>query len=874
VTRRGRGTFLVVSAAAAGLFWFSPVRHMSDSRYSLLLGTHLLRHGTLTLDRYFEEAPASTTGPVVKVTRVAAKGELSGPVSLPQYQIERVNGRLYYVYPHAGSLLALPYVALLRAFGISVIDAEGGYRPATEQRLQAGLAAILMGLTTGVFYLTAREMLPVGPSAVLALLGALGTQVWSTASRVLWSDTWGVTLLAVVVWLLVAARVRNRRLDPYLLGSLLAWAYFVRPTNSVHAVVVWGYVAVAHRPLFARVSATGALWGLAFVGYSFATFGAPLPSYFQPRHLTGGDTAEAVLANLASPSRGLLFYVPVVPLALVLLWRYRRFVRERRLALLGVAGIATQFVPVALFPIWWGGYSYGPRLLTGLVPWALLVGVLAVRARVDAAAEGVAARSRRRLGTIAVALVCAWSVLVNGRGAWSAETGRWNVDPVDVDAVPSRVWDWRDPQFLKGLHKPSAPALHAGVPIALGQAAADGLFAAGWSIPEGELRWSVAPTAALNLRWPAAGPLLLRFQVRPSPAWVASGGQPLSLWLDGRELARWHLSEPGPVVVATPVSSDGSGEEHRLELRVPERPARVAGADRRPLTTAVYTLRVDPFPLLGHGNRLTLGDDAGSPFVGNGWGAPEGSYRWTVAPRADLYFGSGSPEPAILRMWLHPFLAEGDPAAQRVFVDLNGTVVGTLALRSKDAAEHALALIDVAHANTLGFELPDAASPYGERLDPRRLGVALHWLVLEPFPPLSPGRPVALGEKDAAAYLGDGWAEPEGSTRWSVGLKSEIFFNVDQPGPARLVLTMEPFWARRHPSQRVRIDLNDERLVELVLDRQGRTPHAIAVPAGVMRTHNVLRLILPDARSPASVGLNEDRRVLGVRVETLELRPQ
>jgi hypothetical protein len=71
----------------------------------------------------------------------------------------------------------------------------------------------------------------------------------------------------------------------------------------------------------------------------------------------------------------------------------------------------------------------------------------------------------------------------------------------------------------------------------------------------------------------------------------------------------------------------------------------------------------------------------------------------------------------------------------------------------------------------------------------------------------------------------------------------------------------------------VRIDLNDERLAELVLDRQGRTPHAIAVPDGVMRTHNVLRLILPDARSPASAGLNEDRRVLGVRVETLELRP-
>jgi hypothetical protein len=270
---------------------------------------------------------------------------------------------------------------------------------------------------------------------------------------------------------------------------------------------------------------------------------------------------------------------------------------------------------------------------------------------------------------------------------------------------------------------------------------------------------------------------------------------------------------------------------------------------------------------------VPLGDEGASPFVGNGWGDGEGPYRWTVAPRADVYFASGSPEPAILRMRLHPFLAAGGPTGQRVLVDLNGTVVGTLALRAEHPTEHAIALVDVAHANTLGFELPDAASAFGERLDPRRLGVALHWLVLDPFPLVIPGHPVALAGKEGAAYLGDGWAEPEGTTRWSVGLKSEILFKVDQPGSAHLLLTMEPFWSRRHPSQRVRIDLNDERLAELVLDRQGRTPHAIAVPDGVMRTHNVLRLILPDARSPASAGLNEDRRVLGVRVETLELRP-
>ncbi|HVR70087.1 MAG TPA: hypothetical protein VMT87_04510 [Vicinamibacteria bacterium] len=872
---RARAGFLVLCAVTFAIFRLSPVRTVTDSRYSLLLGENLLRHRELALDRYFAKEVAVTRRPVVRVVPVESLS--SGPprrLPLPQYTVERVNGRLHYYFPHAGSVLALPYLAASNALGLSVLDGQGRYVARNEERLQAGLAALLMGLATGVFFRTALELVPVGASVILALVAALGTPVWSTASRVLWSDTWGVTLLAAVIWMLVASRARGRPIRPVVLGSLLAWAYFVRPTNCVHAALVLAYLAFAHRAVLARVVAAGALWGVAFASYSYTTFGTLLPPYFQGGRLGRGYALEALLANLVSPSRGILFFVPVVPLAVVLLWRHWRYVRERSLARLGVAGLAAQFVPLLFFDHWWGGFSYGPRLLTGLVPWAVLVGVLVTRARLDAAAE-TGTRRPRRLERLAVAVVCAWSVLVNGRGALSADTERWNVDPVDVDAYPSRVWDWRDPQFLTGLRRKPAPLLHAGVPMAFGQLAADGLFGEGWSAPEGSMRWSVAPRAALLVRWPRAGPLLLRLRVRPAPAWAAAGGQPLALWLDGRELARWHLSETGPVVVAAPLEADGPAQEHRLELRVPDIPAGAGGAgDARPLRTGVYSLRLDRFPVLRRVERVPFGDEAASAFTGNGWGDPEGPYRWTVAPRADLYFASEDPEPAVLRFRLHPFLAEGGPGGQRVVVDLNGTIVGTLALRSEDAAEHAIPLLDVGRANTLGLELPDAVSRFGPRLDPRRLGVALHWLGLDPFPPLRPGRPVALAGKDAAAYLGDGWAEPEGTTRWSVGVRSEIVFKVDRPGPARLLLTMEPFSARARRAQRVRVELNDRRLGELRLDRPGRVPHAIVVPDGVLRTHNVLRLILPDARSPASLGLSRDHRVLGVRVGALEWRPE
>jgi len=30
-------------------------------------------------------------------------------------------------------------------------------------------------------------------------------------------------------------------------------------------------------------------------------------------------------------------------------------------------------------------------------------------------------------------------------------TALWNNSPVDVDEAPGRVWDWTDPQFLRGV---------------------------------------------------------------------------------------------------------------------------------------------------------------------------------------------------------------------------------------------------------------------------------------------------------------------------------------------------------------------------------------------------------------------------------------
>ena len=90
-------------------------------------------------------------------------------------------------------------------------------------------------------------------------------------------------------------------------------------------------------------------------------------------------------------------------------------------------------------------WRYGPRYLTPLVPWLVLLAALGLRALLERRAPGM----RIELAAGAVLLAC--SVLVQARGAWAQETWRWNSTPNDVSLHPERVWSWRDPQPLAGL---------------------------------------------------------------------------------------------------------------------------------------------------------------------------------------------------------------------------------------------------------------------------------------------------------------------------------------------------------------------------------------------------------------------------------------
>jgi hypothetical protein len=577
---------LLIFVAALSIFLLSPVHQVTDSGYSMMLSESLLHQRSFALDHY-----AIPRGEPKWFRYYYRNGDI--------YQLEWVNGRLYYNFPPGASILSIPFVAIMNAAGISAVRVDGTYDPGGEETIEKILAAILMAALVCLFFYQARLVLPVWLCVLVAFGGGLGTQVWSTASRSLWSETWGILLLGMVLVMLLGAATARWRLKPVLLATLLSWMYIVRPTFAVHIIGITIYIVLYYRAALLRFAITGAVWLAAFIIFSWHYYGHMLPSYFRAGRLQFDFFGTALAANLISPARGLLIYVPVVFFVGCLLIRYRRHLVYQRLAVLSLSVIAAHMIVISCLVHWWAGHSFGARLSTGLVPWFVLLAILGLQARSQADRESGSARPRR-LELAAGSALLLLSVVINGLGATSQATWRWNTRPVNIDDHPERNWDWRQPQFLAAFVNPPLPAKIGPATsdrIELAAANAPDCLWYGWSPAEQDSRWTEGSEATIVFRVEDVRDMVFRMKLHAFVIPKLHPQQRLGIKLNGNVIQNLSFEdgEAHEITVGLPASILRS--QNTLEFSLPDAVSPKAlgiGEDTRELGTAVYWIQFSP----------------------------------------------------------------------------------------------------------------------------------------------------------------------------------------------------------------------------------------------------------------------------------------
>jgi hypothetical protein len=424
-----------------------------DSRWTVPTSVSILRQGNTDLDEYL---PLLERDSFYGIECISATGARVFPV---RSVTDCPGGRFYNFYPVAVSALVTPIVFALEsgvAAAQSLLAPIAARTPGSVRRafLQGDLvggsaiveliiASLIVAVASVVMLFVAREFLPLSQSFLVAMVFAFCTSAWSTGSRALWQHGPSMMMLSLGILLLLRAARGVRSIAA--LGVVVALAFYIRPTNAVAVAAISVFVLVYHRKHFPLYLAGMALVSLGFTAYNIAVYGNLLAPYSLVRRGAAGGLAlhsaflEALAGHLVSPARGLLVFTPLFLLAIGGMFLTPPGETARRMRPFLIAMLIGHWLLISSFEQWSGGHCYGPRYFSDMTPvfvWFLIPVLL---------------RAGRRGFAASFAILAAVSFFIHYEGATQWSCMLWNVSPVNVDSHPERIWDWKDPQFLRGI---------------------------------------------------------------------------------------------------------------------------------------------------------------------------------------------------------------------------------------------------------------------------------------------------------------------------------------------------------------------------------------------------------------------------------------
>lgn len=339
--------------------------------------------------------------------------------------VHQSGGHWYSLYPIAGPLfispLYIPVVAVPRIRHLSP-----GAMVAIARVLEKFAAVALAAAAVLALLSLLLRIVPPRQAWLLALVFALATGNWSTSSQALWQHTFGQ--LAIIGCLCAIERFGQVRWY-WMAGICAACAVAIRPTNILLLPALalaiwlrgarWRDVTAAFLP--------SAVAAILVAAYNLMVFDRLAGGYPVPLN---GPFLAGLAGILFSPGRGLLIYTPVVLFALTAFAPKSRAIRQKYRPLIAASAAfpVLQIALVAMWPAWWGGYCWGPRLLTEiLAPLMVLIAI------------GLPALWKRAFIVAAI-----YGCLIQALGVYCYPKGHWDATPVSVNDDPSRLWNWSD----------------------------------------------------------------------------------------------------------------------------------------------------------------------------------------------------------------------------------------------------------------------------------------------------------------------------------------------------------------------------------------------------------------------------------------------
>ncbi len=130
---------------------------------------------------------------------------------------------------------------------------------------------------------------------------------------------------------------------------------------------------------------------------------------------------------------------------------------------------------------------------------------------------------------------------------------------------------------------------------------------------------------------------------------------------------------------------------------------------------------------------------------------------------------------------------------------------------------------------------------------------------------------------ESRPFMRQGWGDTEDWGVWTVAADAELALLIEgDPGPLHLNFLVTPFIGKNHPEATIEVsagDVHETASWAYSLSRQGRRPRWRSIRLHPMSAAKVIcvRFRIVDPRSPSSLGLSQDTRMLGLGFRKMSL---